>query len=76
MPSKKSLDRRRQVAGKILHIRNVQGVKRADIPANDDREYVPMELYMELLGDGKKLAGSILSSKDDRGFLARLVGGK
>lgn len=76
MPSKKSLDRRRKVAGKILHIRNVQGVTRADIPANDSGTYVPMEQFQELLTDAKALAGSILSSKEETGLMGRIFGGR
>jgi hypothetical protein len=76
MPSRKSLERRRQVAGKILHIRNVEGVTRSSIPSTDSGSYVPMDRYQELLSDAKKLAGSILSSKDNRGFLGRLMGAR
>jgi hypothetical protein len=35
-----------------------------------------MDQYQELLSDAKKLAGSILSSKDNRGFLGRLMGAR
>lgn len=74
MPSRKTLERRRQVAGKILHIRGVEGIKRSAMPANDTTTYVPFDQFQELLTDAKKLAGSILSSKDNRSVLARLLG--
>lgn len=62
MATKKSIETRRKVAGKILHTPKAEGT-------------VTVEQFNEVLADAKKLAGSILSSKEPRGGLLGIFGG-
>lgn len=74
MATRKSIDTRRKIAGKILHISRPEGLKKTAI--KDAGAYVPLDDYLELLTDSKRLAGSILSSKQEKPSFARRLFGR
>lgn len=63
MATKKTVETRRKIAGTILHISPKEG---GNVPASD---------FNDLLMNAKKLAGSILSSKEPpKGLMGRIFG--